>query len=885
MENSECFKKLISYINACCIDGVVNPSELKYLIEEAEKCNISKSRLMEEINNTLKSFGNNALEGQDKNIIISLQFFNEALKHKPNDKQTFDRINEIIDSLSEDEILNIAENTINGFDTFNNIVFGKLKKIADDYNTEKDEIKAIKFYQAAIKIKPNDQPSRYKLNHLLKRSGFEISKPGSGMEVKEEGIFLDLKHWKDGGMARIFLAELNDPNDRYHGQKIIIKRIIPEKKDDKEYIKLFYKEYNIGRSLKHKNIIEVIKKGNDKEGEFYYTEYIDGKNLEELIKDYGLQKEDGYRNKLKYLLNEILEGVSYIHKKGIIHRDLKPANILISEATDAIKIIDFGLANSPSYRDDLKTAGTVPYSAPEQIASAAKATKRSDIYSFGIILLELINGKYTYNTTEGNINIQLSNLSDILPHLYKIINKCADVDTKKRYDSVYEIQEEFKKEEIQNELKLCSEYTIEEIKKIKGKKLTEEEPDKLTEEEEKEKEKEEKHKKQKSIIIKIISLSVIIIGIALFFVFIKLPPEVNPNKLTFEPSAGENLNIKIIPTRNLFGQSDLGWSIDSDLSWLEFSNYDGNGKSEVNVKVKEPNISIKARIGSFNVEFDNNIVRSIEVVQMGLLPKLKAKPGEIHFNYKAGDTTIEIKSNLTWIVSEKPKWITVDKMKGDKNGYLIITTTDNDLSVARKGKIKLKAVDKEKEAIINVEQEGHAILEIDKTTITLNLGQNSNQPLVITSNTSWEIIGLPGISIDPAEGSENQLVTISITDHQLKADLYSIKINTTKGEHLSKDVNINVIESDRWEFKDLVDYLNSIKGTNPAINWSYLFQYIATDCKVYYYFNGEITKQYVDIRTYINNIKLGSEVSVINNSIDHDNGTIKEFGQLLNNIR
>lgn len=171
-------------------------------------------------------------------------------------------------------------------------------------------------------------------------------------------------------------------------RKVIIKRIKEKYRNDKNYIDLFYKEFDTGYALDCPNIVHFYGKGEDENGPYYYMEYVDGRTLKDFIAD----KENIKPQKITPIVMQILEGLQYMHKHQVFHRDLKPENIMITFKGDNVKIIDFGLAADDTVVDTLKNAGTPKYAAPELQKNAAQADQRSDIFSLGMIIMEIFAG-------------------------------------------------------------------------------------------------------------------------------------------------------------------------------------------------------------------------------------------------------------------------------------------------------------------------------------------------------------------------------------------------------------------------------------------------------------------------------------------------------------
>lgn len=168
-------------------------------------------------------------------------------------------------------------------------------------------------------------------------------------------------------------------------RKVIIKRIKPQYRYNNQYIELFYKEFDTGYSLENPGIVHFYGKGEDAEGPYYYMEYVDGRTLHDFIHVEQNDKEDV----INKIVLQLLDALKYMHQKQVFHRDLKPDNIMLTYKGDNVKIIDFGLAAADSLVDNLAKAGTPKYAAPELMNRATSADQRSDIFSLGVIIVEM----------------------------------------------------------------------------------------------------------------------------------------------------------------------------------------------------------------------------------------------------------------------------------------------------------------------------------------------------------------------------------------------------------------------------------------------------------------------------------------------------------------
>ncbi len=198
--------------------------------------------------------------------------------------------------------------------------------------------------------------------------------------------------------------------------------LIKTTKNNSEYQqKMLRREYEISIGCDNPNIVHVFTyERNLPEGEGIVMEYIEGRTLDEFL----LEK-PSLKTKQR-IFGELLSAVNYLHKRGIIHNDLKPENILITRADNTLKIIDFGLADNDAFYV-LKTLGcTQRYASPELLSqdvrtrfatSKQKIDARSDIYSIGIMMREIFDGRYK-----------------------RIINKCIKENVGSRYSDISSLQ-------------------------------------------------------------------------------------------------------------------------------------------------------------------------------------------------------------------------------------------------------------------------------------------------------------------------------------------------------------------------------------------------------------------------------------------------------------
>lgn len=171
---------------------------------------------------------------------------------------------------------------------------------------------------------------------------------------------------------------------RRYGRQWLLKGLRDELRDSTAMRKQLVKEFEIHSRLRHPAIVQVIGLEEiEGLGTFIVEEWIEGKNLAQLIRDGHLSKSDRRR-----LMREIINATAYLHSKGVVHRDLKPSNVMVRDAGGEAVIIDFGLADSDDYVELKQAAGTTGFISPEQIEAGGTQTS-DDVYSLGVIMLEL----------------------------------------------------------------------------------------------------------------------------------------------------------------------------------------------------------------------------------------------------------------------------------------------------------------------------------------------------------------------------------------------------------------------------------------------------------------------------------------------------------------
>ena len=248
------------------------------------------------------------------------------------------------------------------------------------------------------------------------------------------GKYRILETLGEGGMGVVYKAE-----DTRLERIVALKFLSPELTRDEEAKKRFVQEAKAAAALEHPNICTVYEVDEDDGHTFITMSYIKGRSLKDKLKDGPMGVDE-----IKDIALQIGEGLKEAHEKGIIHRDIKPANIMVSVKGQA-KITDFGLAKL-SWGVDLTKKptimGTVAYMSPEQ-AKGEEVDHRTDIWSFGATLYEVLTGKLPFRSKKDQAIIYAilheepqavrEQREDVPESLEKIIEKCLRKSPQKRY--------------------------------------------------------------------------------------------------------------------------------------------------------------------------------------------------------------------------------------------------------------------------------------------------------------------------------------------------------------------------------------------------------------------------------------------------------------------
>ncbi|NIN92194.1 protein kinase, partial [bacterium] len=249
-----------------------------------------------------------------------------------------------------------------------------------------------------------------------------------------------------GGMGRVYRAV-----DKKLKEEVALKLLKPEIASDKKTIDRFSNELKFARKIAHKNVGRMYELLEDKGAHFITMEYVAGQDLKGLIRQTG-QLAIGTAVSIA---KQVCEGLIEAHRLGIVHRDLKPSNLMIDKEGNA-RIMDFGIARSLRAKGITGAGvmiGTPEYMSPEQV-EGKETDQRSDIYSLGVMLYEMLTGRMPFEgDTAFAVGLkQKSEIprdpkeinSQIPDDLSRLILRCMEKDKAKRYQSPGEVYSELK---------------------------------------------------------------------------------------------------------------------------------------------------------------------------------------------------------------------------------------------------------------------------------------------------------------------------------------------------------------------------------------------------------------------------------------------------------
>ena len=261
-----------------------------------------------------------------------------------------------------------------------------------------------------------------------------------------DGRYRIVRRLGTGGMANVYLAE-----DEELGRRVAIKILNDRHASDDQFVERFRREAKNAAGLSHPNIVSIYDRG-EAEGTYYIAmEYLEGRSLKDRIVAEGPLPIPAAIEATR----QILRALGFAHRRGVVHRDIKPHNVLLAQdgAERRHKVTDFGISRTAASQmtEAGSIVGTAQYLSPEQ-ARGAHVDQRSDIYSVGIVLYELLTGKLPF-TGETPLEIAMKHLSEvptspsslrpeIPPDLDMVVLRALAKDPGDRYESAEEMDAE-----------------------------------------------------------------------------------------------------------------------------------------------------------------------------------------------------------------------------------------------------------------------------------------------------------------------------------------------------------------------------------------------------------------------------------------------------------
>src|ERR1017187_5401630 len=248
-------------------------------------------------------------------------------------------------------------------------------------------------------------------------------------------------------VARSGMASIYRATDLRDNRIVALKMPRPDLEADPILFDRFQREAGIGEKLNHPKVMRVFG-GEERCRVYMVMEWCEGRLLRQILDEGGVPHDRAIR-----IAIGILDALEYIHENGVVHRDLKPENIMV-DADDNIKLIDFGIASDSAarrltYANFTATLGTPNYISPEQV-KGKRGDGRSDIYSMGVILYEMLSGRLPFSgpSPMAAMNDRLLNHpvppsvanSAVSPQLQEVLYRALERDPKNRYAKAHDFQ-------------------------------------------------------------------------------------------------------------------------------------------------------------------------------------------------------------------------------------------------------------------------------------------------------------------------------------------------------------------------------------------------------------------------------------------------------------
>lgn len=621
-----------------------------------------------------------------------------------------------------------------------------------------------------------------------------------------------------GGMANVYLA-----HDMILDRDVAVKMLRLDLTNDEEFIRRFHREAQSATSLTHPNIVNIYDVGEENDLYYIVMEYVNGQTLKQYIQQYSpLRVEETIG-----IMRQLTSAIANAHQNSIIHRDIKPHNILM-DLNGKVKITDFGIAMALSATSITQTnsvLGSVHYLSPEQ-ARGGMANKKSDIYSLGIVMFELLTGRLPFSG-ESAVSIALKHLQSETPSVRRwnqsipqsvenIVLKATAKDPFHRYNSVEEMEEDLRtalSPERLHEPKFVIPIDYEATKAIPV--ITHDRPHQNLDEtlvhnhekinpspKDSSKKGNNKTKRKKWPII-LISTFIILAILGIFTVTV-LPDLLEPNDVKIPDVSGKNLDDAVTQLVSKgFVIGDTNEISDDEVKKGKIIRTD----PEAGTTAKEgAKIDIYKSSGKEKTVLSNYVGRQYDVVLSLLEGKnfQDIKKNEVHDdsepgtiikqNPPAGAKVIPESTTLEFNVSTGPEKITLKNLTeysekaaqdyAETAGLLIDTTQQKYDDTIPVGMV-----------ISQAPTAGTEMHKGDKITVVISKGKEEKPPKKVVKEVT--------IPYDPATPGQPQEVQIYIEDmnHSMTEPAETIYITQT----IKKQIEVTIQDGQKAEFKVIRD--------------------------------------------------------------------------------
>ncbi len=357
-------------------------------------------------------------------------------------------------------VLDINLPTINGYEVCRKIrakgIMTPIIMLSGEKREELDRALGLDIGADDFLLKPfGTKEFLARINAVLRRSGLKVEETGEyytrteTIEIPSQalprgstfaGRYEVVEELGRGGMGKVYRV-----TDKKIGEEVALKLLSPSIAADKKTIERFRNELKFARKISQRNVCRMFDLSEEDGTPYITMEYVSGEDLKSLLKKTGQLT----IKKAISIAKQICEGLSEAHRLGVVHRDLKPHNIMIDKEGNA-RIMDFGIARSMKMKG-ITEAGTVfgtpEYMSPEQV-EGKEVDPRSDIYSLGVILFEMVTGEVPFKG-ENALSVALKHKTDTPPvprklnpqipeSLNRVILICMEKDREARYQDVGE---------------------------------------------------------------------------------------------------------------------------------------------------------------------------------------------------------------------------------------------------------------------------------------------------------------------------------------------------------------------------------------------------------------------------------------------------------------